>query len=97
MPRYDAVSTRVNPAPEGITQGVAEAARTIKALDIQVDGTHYKNMAIQPIEFCQRNKLNFCESNVIKYVCRHRDKNGARDLKKAIHNLQIILELEYPE
>ena len=45
-------------------------------LDIQQGGSHYKNMAIQPIEFCQRNRLPWCESNVIKYVCRHGAKNG---------------------
>lgn len=63
----------------------------------QCDGSHYKNMPIQPIEFCQKNGLNFCESNVIKYVCRHRNKNGASDIKKAIHNLQLLLEMEYKE
>jgi len=66
-----------------------------KALDTQVAGNHYKYMAIQPLEFCQRNKIQFCESNVIKYVCRHRTKNGKEDILKAIHNLQVILQLEY--
>jgi hypothetical protein len=66
-------------------------------LAVQVDGDHYKNMPIQPIEFCQRNKLGFCESNVVKYICRHKSKNGARDIHKAIHNLQILLKLEYGE
>jgi hypothetical protein len=66
-------------------------------LNVQVDGDHYKIMAIQPIEFCQKNNLNFCESNVIKYVCRHRNKNGARDIRKAIHNLQLLLSMEYPD
>jgi len=65
------------------------------ALDTQVAGSHYKDMAIQPLEFCQRNKIQFCESNVIKYVCRHRTKNGKEDILKAIHNLQVILQLEY--
>jgi hypothetical protein len=66
-------------------------------LAVQVDGDHYKNMPIQPIEFCQRNKLGFCESNVVKYICRHKSKNGARDIHKAIHNLQVLLKLEYGE
>lgn len=66
------------------------------ALSTQEGGDHYKNMNIQPIEFCQKNQLNFCESNVIKYVCRHKNKNGAQDIKKAIHNLRLLLEMEYP-
>ena len=66
-----------------------------RQMDRQEGGNHYKGMAIQPIEFCQKNQLNYCESNAIKYICRHRKKNGAEDIRKAIHNLQILLELEY--
>ncbi len=64
-------------------------------LDAQVGGQHYKDMPIQPVEFCQKNRLTYCESNVIKYVCRHRAKNGRQDIEKAIHYLQLILQLEY--
>lgn len=67
-----------------------------RASDIQVGGDHYKSMSIQPSEFCQRNQLNWCESNAIKYVCRHRSKNGRQDVEKAIHYLQLLLEWEYP-
>lgn len=65
------------------------------ALTQQVDGDHYKHLPIQPVEFCQRNGLSFCESSVVKYVCRHRSKGGAKDIRKAIHFLEILLELEY--
>lgn len=67
-----------------------------KALDIQVGGSHYKEFAIQPAEFVHRNGIGFLEGNVIKYVCRHKAKNKAQDLKKAMHYLQLLLELEYP-
>ena len=66
------------------------------AKDTQVSGSHYQT-AIQPIDFIQANNLNFCEGNVIKYIVRHRNKNGAEDLKKAIHYLQLLLEHEYPK
>lgn len=65
------------------------------ALGTQVGGGHYKSMAIQPVEFCQVNQLNFCESSVVKYVCRHRTKNGLQDLKKARHFIELLIELEY--
>ena len=64
-------------------------------LTTQVGGNHYKKLAIQPIEYCQKNELNYCESNVIKYVTRHKFKNGKEDIKKAIHNLELLLELDY--
>ena len=67
----------------------------MSALDKQEGGDHYKNLVIQPVEYCQRNRLNAMESAVIKYVTRHQDKNGSDDIKKAIHCLELILELEY--
>jgi len=67
----------------------------MSSLDVQVAGTHYKTLAIQPVEFIHKNDLGFLEGNVIKYIARHRDKNGADDIRKAIHYCQLILELEY--
>lgn len=67
----------------------------MSTLDTQVGGEHYKKLKIQPAEFIHANGLGFLEGNAIKYVCRHRSKNGAQDLQKAIHYLQILMELEY--
>lgn len=66
-------------------------------LEIQEGGSHYKNFSIQPVEFIHANGLGFLEGCVIKRVCRHRAKNGAEDLKKAIHELQLLLKLQYRE
>jgi hypothetical protein len=67
----------------------------VSALEKQVSGSHYKDKGIQPIVYIHANNLGFCEGNVIKYVTRHKDKNGAADIKKAIHYLELLLELEY--
>lgn len=71
-------------------------AEFFSPLKIQVGGDHYRKLAIQPVEFCQRNQLGYCESAVIKYVTRHREKNGVEDIDKAIHYLQLLKEIEYP-
>lgn len=63
----------------------------------QVGGDHYKSLAIQPTEYIHRNGLGFCEGNVVKYVTRHDRKDGRKDLEKAIHYLQMLIEMEYPE
>lgn len=63
----------------------------------QVGGSHYRKMAIQPIEFIEGNKLTFSEGNAIKYICRHRSKGGAKDLLKAKHYIDLILHREYGE
>ena len=49
-------------------------------------------MPIQPIEFIVENDLSYREANVVKYVCRHKNKNGKQDIEKAIHYLEMILE-----
>ena len=68
-----------------------------KALDIQIDGNHYKQFKIQPVEFIYANGLGYMEGNVIKYVCRHHFKNGKQDLLKARHYIDIMLQLDYPD
>ena len=71
-----------------------EEDEAFNALDKQVAGSHYKDLTIQPVEFIHANNLGFCEGNVVKYVTRWRDKNGVADLKKAIHYLELLIELE---
>lgn len=66
-------------------------------LETQVGGSHYKDFPIQPVEFCQKNKLPFIESCVVKYVCRHRNKDGLKDLEKAKHFIDLLIALEYGE
>ena len=61
----------------------------------QVGGDHYAKMVIQPIEFINANNLSYMQGNVIKYICRYKDKNGIEDLKKARHYIDMILEKEY--
>ncbi len=63
-------------------------------LDDQVGGSHYKNMAIQPVEYIHANNIGFIEGNIIKYVSRWRDKGGIYDLQKAIHLTQLLIEFE---
>lgn len=67
-----------------------------RPLDNQVGGSHYKAMPIQPVEFTERNNLTFLEGCVVKRITRHsRGGKGAEDIKKAIHELQLILALHY--
>ena len=63
-------------------------------LDQQVDGSHYKDMPIQPVEYIHANAMGYLEGNVIKYVSRWRKKNGIADLEKARHNIDLLIQLE---
>jgi hypothetical protein len=55
---------------------------------------HYTIFKIQPVEYIIANKLDFCEGNVIKYVSRWKHKDGIKDLKKAIRNIEMIINRE---
>lgn len=66
----------------------------MNALEVQIGGSHYKDKAIQPIEYIHANGLGFCEGNVVKYVTRWKEKGGVADLEKARHYLDILIQLE---
>lgn len=66
----------------------------MSALDIQVGGGHYKDMAIQPMEFSMLNGLDACQHTAIKYIARFRVKGGIEDLEKAKHVIDMLIEFE---
>ena len=61
----------------------------------QIGGRHYMDMAVQPSEFINKNKLQFAEGNAIKYICRHANKGEVQDLEKAKHYIDMIIERDY--
>lgn len=66
-------------------------------LNVQVGGNHYKDCAIQPVQYIEANDLKFLEGCVVKRVTRH-DKEtgkGAQDIEKSIHELRLLLKLRY--
>jgi len=67
----------------------------MKSLKTQQGGTHYKSLTIQPVEYIYKNQIPYLEGNVIKYVTRHRTKNGKEDILKAIHYLEMLIDMEY--
>ena len=57
---------------------------------------HYQ-MKITPAEYIAANKLDFFEGNVVKYISRHREKDGAKDIRKIIDYCNMILKNDYNE
>jgi hypothetical protein len=66
----------------------------MSAFDTQVGGGHYKNLAIQPMQYSMANGLDACQHTIIKYVTRFREKGGVADLEKAKHVIEMLIELE---
>lgn len=76
-------------------RGMAVSGDTGNAWDKQVGGEHYKQYAIQPAKFALANGLDYAQSNAIKYIVRHKDKNGVQDLDKAIHYIELLKQHHY--
>ena len=64
------------------------------ALSTQVGGNHYTNRTIQPVEYSEANRLGACESAIVKYITRWRDKGGLDDLNKIKHYVDLLIETE---
>lgn len=65
------------------------------AMQQQVGGDHYKKLAIQPMEYAFKNRLDPLQFSIVKYVTRFRDKAGKQDLEKAKHCIDMLIEMEY--
>lgn len=62
----------------------------------QVGGAHYQELAIQPWDAVHAWGLGFFDGNAVAYIARWKRKGGVEDLKKAVHFLEKLIELEAP-
>ena len=65
----------------------------------QVDGTHYKDMPMQPWDVMQavmtpEEFIGFLKGNIIKYSMRAGRKDGSDDAGKAKHYRQKLQEVQ---
>ena len=66
----------------------------MKPSETMVGGRHYQ-VPIQPVHYIHENLMNFMEGCVVKYMTRWRVKGSPlSDLKKSIHFIELIIELE---
>ena len=63
--------------------------------DRQVGGSHYKQYTIQPYEFFFHNNIPHHKAAIIRRILRydHETGQGLTDLKKIIHEVELIMEL----
>ena len=70
----------------------------MSADEVQVGGTHYKDMPVQPWTVMEavltaEEFVGFLKGNVIKYSMRQGRKEGSDDANKALHYLQKLREV----
>ncbi len=64
------------------------------ANDTQVGGNHYnKHGQLQHWDVVTHFNLDYFQGNITKYVFRHKDKGGIKDLEKAKHYLDKYIEI----
>jgi hypothetical protein len=68
-----------------------------KADDVQVGGSHYKDMPVQPWTVMEslmtpEEFLGFLKGNIIKYAMRQGRKDGSDDANKALHYMNKLNE-----
>jgi len=73
--------------------------KTPSALDNQVGGAHYKDMAVQPWEAMEawltpEEYRGYHKGVAIAYLARERSKGGMQDIQKAVHHLQRLIEMQ---
>lgn len=68
----------------------------MSAFDVQVGGDHYRRFPMQPTFFLAQNHWDFAAGNILKYVLRHDQKDGAKCLAKALHYVDIRHEAHRP-
>lgn len=80
-----------------MNQEGADVPHTTKLAASLHGPAHYKELPIEPWDIIVANRMGFFDGNALKYLLRYKGKNGKDDLKKAIHYLEKLIELEYPE
>ena len=60
--------------------------------DIINNPKHYIG-EVEPIELILAQKLNYCEGNIVKYICRWKTKNGMKDLLKVKEYIDKYIEI----
>ena len=73
--------------------------KSSSALDNQVGGAHYKDMAVQPWQALEawltpEEYRGYHKGVAISYLARERSKGGMQDIQKAIHHLQRLVEMQ---
>ena len=69
------------------------------ALDTQVGGAHYKDMAVQPWQALEawltpEEYRGYHKGVAIAYLAREQSKGGMQDIEKAVHHLQRLIEMQ---
>lgn len=70
--------------------GYPEGKEDMNPLDTQVGGTHYKKGNMQPIELIEGVRMVGSCSSILRYIYRHKEKNGKQDLMKVLHYADFI-------
>ena len=63
----------------------------VKSKD-KINPEYYIGTKIQVSDFIHEFNLDYFQGNIVKYVVRHKQKNGIEDYEKALHCIELLIE-----
>jgi len=66
----------------------------VSAFEKEEGGDHYKDLEPQPAKVLHAWGVSHIEGEAIYHIIRWRKKDGLKDLRKAVHGLSLLIELE---
>lgn len=91
----DECATASNGCMQATPVGAIEGIMNMNVFKAQEGGSHYSSMAIQPGIYSSLNNLTHYEASIVKYISRHKNKNGLQDIKKVIECAKQLAAIEY--
>jgi len=92
--RMKKAKARVAAMEAVVPEFVTPAPAVVDPLDVQVGGTHYKHLSIQPIQYIVANDMGFLDGCIVKRITRWRQKGGVEDLEKIKHECDLLIAAE---
>jgi len=86
--RFEAEKDKMTLTPEFVT--CPDCLEAMAEANSKGQANTYTSLPIQPWHFAETNSLSFLEGCIVKRVCRHRQKDGAQDIDKAIQELELL-------
>jgi len=74
-----------------------EPVMSYKPSDEQVGGTHYKGLRIEPFTFAMHNDWDAVAFTILKRLSRYDRKDQKQDVQKALHEVEIRINLNGPQ
>lgn len=83
---------RINIDSKAVAEMMDKQELMIFSKEELIKPSYYHKNGLDPFEYIKANKLDFFEGDIVKYITRHKEKNGIEDLRKLITYAEYMIE-----